>query len=76
MKTMEFRMDREGLLTVGQTVCVTEKQAPMHYYYIIEPAAAMSGCISASDRIQATEGIVKEIIDTPRGYQVTVEFEK
>ncbi len=76
MKTIQFRMDREGLIQEGDRVEVTEKQAPMHYYYIVEPAVAMSGCIQFRERVEDRVGTVTKIENTPRGYQVTVEFEK
>ena len=76
MKEIQFRMDREGLIQEGDTVEVTEKQAPMNYYYILEPAVAMSGCIQNRERVQDRTGIVSKIENTPRGYQVTVAFEK
>ncbi len=76
MKEIQFRMDREGLIHEGDKVEVTEKQAPMHYYYILEPAVAMSGCIQNRERVEDRVGVVSKIEDTPRGYQVTVSFVK
>ena len=48
----------------------------MNYSYIIEPAVAMSGCYKNADRIQSSEGIVKSIEHTPRGFIVTAEFDE
>ena len=45
MRRMEFKMERQGLLEVGQDVTVTEGLLPSNYYYIIDPALAMSGNI-------------------------------
>ena len=48
----------------------------MNYSYIIEPAVAMSGCYKVNQRIQSTEGVVKEVQHTERGYYVVVEFDE
>ena len=75
MRTMEFTMVRSGLVEVGQSVTVTEGKLPGSYYYTIEPAVAMSANFTKAERLTATEGIVREIKETPRGFFVVVEFE-
>ena len=74
MREMLFKMERPGLVKVGDVVKITEKTLPYSYYYTVEPAVAMSGNIEFRDRLLAQEGVVKQIEENPRGYYVTVEF--
>ena len=76
MRTMEFKMERENLVEVGQEVKVTEGVLPSSYYYTIEPAVAMSANYFYYERLQSRMGIVKSIDKTPRGYFVTCEFDE
>ena len=43
MRRMEFKMERPGLLQVGDEITVTEGVLPSNYYYTIDPSLAMSG---------------------------------
>ena len=72
---MEFKMEREGLLKIGDKVTVTEGVLPSNYYYTIDPSLAMSGNIAFSDRMFAKEGIVNNIEVNAKGYYVSCEFE-
>lgn len=76
MREMEFRMEIDGLVKPGDKVTVSEKQTPAHYYYIIEPAVAMSGCIPTNQRLKVKNGVIKSVKNTPRGIQVIAEFEE
>ncbi|MCQ2521018.1 MAG: hypothetical protein MJ105_01445 [Lachnospiraceae bacterium] len=74
MREMEFKMERPGLVNVGDRVTVTEGLLPSNYYYTIDPAVAMSGNIPFTERLTATEGTVVDIKETPRGFYVVVSF--
>ncbi len=76
MRNMEFKMERQGLLEVGQEVEVTESALPTSYYYTIQPMIAMSKNYQGYERLQARKGIVKEVKETDRGYYADVEFEE
>lgn len=75
MRNMEFKMERPGLLTVGQKITVTEGVLPSNYYYTIDPSLAMSGNIPFRNRMLAREGIVTDIIENERGFYVTAQFD-
>ncbi|MCR5432244.1 MAG: hypothetical protein K6E95_06780 [Lachnospiraceae bacterium] len=74
MRLEEFKMERPGLVEVGQTVEIIERNTVAFYYYIIVPAIAMSGNYKYSERIKSTKGVVKDIKRDERGYFVSVEF--
>ena len=67
MRNMEFKMERQGLLTVGQEVDVTESALP---------TIAMSKNYPGYERLQSRKGIVKDIKETDRGYYTVVEFDE
>lgn len=74
MRTMEFKMERQGLLNEGDHITVTEGLLPSNYYYTIDPSLAMSGNIPFRKRLKSKEGKVTQIIENERGFYVTVEF--
>ncbi len=73
---MEFKMERPGLLKEGDHVTVTEGVLPSNYYYTIDPALAMSGNYPFRERMLAREGDVVSVVENPRGFYVTVEFDE
>lgn len=76
MRTMEFKMERQGLVEIGQNVEITEREGTSSCSYIIEPAVAMSGCYTGRERLKSTHGIIKDIRHNDRGYYVVVEFDE
>lgn len=75
-RSMEFKMERPGLLEEGQRITVTEGELPSNYYYTIDPSLAMSGNYPFRERMLAREGVVTGIEQNDRGYYVTAEFEE
>ena len=75
MRSMEFKMERPGLLHEGDEITVTEGVLPSSYYYTIDPSLAMSGNYPFRERLLAREGVVEEIEENERGFYVKVKFE-
>lgn len=71
-----FKMERPGLVEIGQVVEVSESVTPFNVNYTIEPAVAMSGLFKLNDRIKSDHGVVKNIEENDRGFYVTVTFEE
>lgn len=76
MRQEEFKMERTGLLEVGEVHPITEGKLPNSYYYTLGKAYAMSANYAVSKRIKSKEGKVVDIKETPKGYFVTVEFDE
>ena len=76
MRRMEFKMERPGFLEAGQEVTITEGLLPSNYYYIIDPALAMSANIPFNKRLSSEKGVVADIVENARGFYVTVEFDE
>lgn len=76
MRIMDFKMERQGLIEVGQEVEVNEGIVGSNYYYTILPAVAMSGNFRYNEKLKARKGIVRSIDQTDRGFFVKVEFEE
>jgi hypothetical protein len=76
MRIEKFKMERQGLAKVGDTVEISEHFSPGSWYYIIEPTIAMSGCYKTKDRILSKSGRVKEIEENERGFYLLVEVDE
>ena len=77
MRTIEFKMERQGLVNKGDKVKIIEREGTSSYSYIIDPAVAMSGCYPNSQRIKAKEGTIVSVEKAPlSGYVVIAEFEE
>lgn len=75
MRTMEFKMERPGVIEVGEKVHITEGFLPSSFYYIIDDSRAMSANYKLRERLKSTEGVVTDIQENPRGFYVTVQFD-
>ena len=73
-RDMDFRMERPGLVDVGQHVTMTESVlktlSGTMYYYTINDAVAMSN--NTPKRVHHLEGTVKSVVDEESVYTVTV----
>ncbi len=76
MRRMEFKMERTGLLEVGDVLPVTEYRLPGSWYYVLGKSFAMSSNYPNRERLMSRTGRVVEIKETPKGYYVIVEFEE
>lgn len=76
MRQEEFKMERTGLVEVGQVIPITEGKLPSSYYYTLGKAYAMSANFSVGNRIKSVEGKVVDIKETEKGFFVTVEFDE
>lgn len=76
MRSMEFKMERQGLLSEGDKITVTEGVLPSNYYYTIDPSLAMSGNVPFRERLRSREGKVVSIIQNERGFYVTAQFDE
>lgn len=76
MRDMEFKMERQGVVKVGDHVTVTEGELPSNYYYTIDPSLAMSFNVKPKARLKTREGDVVDIKENPRGFYVTVRFDE
>ena len=76
MRTMEFKMERPGLLKEGDHVTVTEGLLRSNYYYTIDRSLPMWANYPFRERLLAREGDVTAVIENERGFYVTVAFEE
>ena len=75
MRSMEFKMEREGLVKPGDKVTVSEGVLPSSWYYTIEPAIAMSANFGNRERLTVFEGVVTQVRTDESGYTVFAEFD-
>lgn len=80
MREIEFKMEREGLVEIGEELWVYEGKLPMSYYYTVEHAIAMSANFQNRERLVTDEegkakGKVTDIKETDRGFFITLAFE-
>ena len=61
VREMEFKMERQGLVNIGDVVDVT---------------VAMSGCYKSRDRLKSKQGVIKDIKENSRGFYVIAEFDE
>ena len=76
MRQEDFKMERPGLVSVGDRVEITEGKLPNAWYYTVEPAVAMSGNYTFREKIKSKEGIEKDIKETDRGFYIPEEFDE
>ena len=76
MRQEEFKMEREGLVTKGQVLPITESKLPNSYYYTLGKSYAMSANFKITERINSSEGKVVDIKKTEKGFYVVVEFDE
>ena len=76
MRTMEFKMERTGLLKEGDILPVKEGKVSSYYYYTLGNSFAMTANLLPSERLKSEEGKVVEVRETERGFYVTVEFDE
>lgn len=77
MRVLEFKMERAGLVNVGDIVQVTEGALPSSWYYMIEPAVAMSANIPLFERLKSKEGKIIDIRESDDvGFYLSVEFDE
>ena len=76
MRQMEFKMERTGLLEIGDILPVTEGKLPSSYYYTLGKAYAMSANYTFGERLKSKEGKVVDVHETAKGFFVIVEFDE
>ena len=77
MRVERFKMEREGLVTEGQEVEISERSAVTgQYTYLVEPSIAMSGIYRTRQRIKSRKGKIQKIEQTDRGFYLLLEIDE
>ena len=77
MRKLIFKMERPDLVHEGEKVEVVEFPLPTSWYYMIEPAVAMSANIPLTKRLKTNKGIITKIEESSDvGWYLTVEFDE
>jgi len=76
MRLEEFKIERQGLVEVGDVVDIYESELPTSYYYTIAPAVGMSRNYEYFERISSKKGLVKDIIEKASGFYIVLELEE
>ncbi len=76
MRIEEFKIERPGLVDIGDKVEIVERSTVAFYYYLVLPATAMSGNYQYSERIKSRTGLVRDIIKNEKGMYLMIEFEE
>ncbi len=77
MRSLIFKMERPDLVKEGQEVEVVEFPLPTSWYYLIEPAVAMSANIPLTKRLKTNKGIIRKIEESADvGWYLTVDFDE
>ena len=77
MRTLIFKMERPNLVKEGDEVEVVEFPLPTSWYYVIEPAIAMSANIPLTQRLKTNKGKITKIEESSDvGWYLTVEFDE
>lgn len=76
MRQMEFKVERSGLMEVGDELSVIETELEAFLFYTIEHAYGMSGNIPFSEALKTRKGKVVKMEEKPRGFYATLEFDE
>ena len=77
MRSLIFKMERPDLVKEGDIVEISEFPLPTSWYYVIEPAVAMSANIPLTERLKSKEGKIVKIEESADvGWYLTVEFDE
>lgn len=77
MRQLIFKMERPNLVKEGDIVEIDEGELPSSWYYVIEPAVAMSANIPLTERLKSKTGkVIKIEPSSDVGFYLTVEFDE